>query len=135
MICFAGGRDAAPTVLVVEDEVLIQMLLVEALEAAGLNVIEADNADAAVKALSDKQTQIRVVVTDLRMPGSIDGLGLACWMRGNAPAVPIIITSGFYNQPEIASFNPAIAFIFPKPYDPGEVVNQVRRLIDGSANR
>lgn len=65
MICLAGGRDAAPTVLVVEDEVLIQMLLVEALEAAGLNVIEADNADAAVKALSDKQTQIRVVVTDL----------------------------------------------------------------------
>ncbi len=111
---------------------MIQMLLADALEAAGLDVLEADNADAAVQAFASG-AEIRVVVTDVRMPGSMDGLGLAGWMREHAPAVPIIITSGFVSPPEIAATNPAIARIVPKPYNPSEVASWVRTIIDGSA--
>lgn len=127
-------RDAPPIVLVVEDEVIIQMMLSEALQDAGLDVLEADNADAAIQAFATG-AQIQVVVTDVRMPGAMDGLGLAGWMCGNAPEVPIIITSGFASQPEITAFNPAIARIFPKPYDPSEVASWVLTLIDGTARR
>ncbi len=82
-----NGVDLAPVVLVVEDEAIIRMLLIDELEDAGFVVMEAEGADAAVVILSNGAT-IGVVVTDVRMPGSMDGLGLAAWMRDicRAPA-------------------------------------------------
>jgi len=109
-----NGTGAAP-VLVVEDESMIRMLLVWELEDAGLMVLEADGADAAVVAL-EANPLIALVVTDIRMPGSMDGLGLASWMHSNAPGCPIIITSGFASPPDFATINPAIACAWSKPY-------------------
>lgn len=123
-----NGLDRAPVVLVVEDEAIIRMMLVDELEDAGIEVVEAEGADAAVSILSIGAT-IRVVVTDVRMPGSIDGLGLAAWMRDQAPRIPIIITSGFASQPDCQSINPAITRVIPKPYKPGDVVKLVTALL------
>ena len=115
-------------VLVVEDETLIRMMLVDELEDAGFEVIEAENADAAMASLNG-HPEIGVVVTDVRMPGSVDGLGLATWMRENRPSVPIIITSGFATPPDVQSINPAIAGIVAKPYKPQEVADQLNAII------
>lgn len=124
----------APTVLVVEDEVIIQMMLAETLRAAGFNVLEADNADAAMAALATCAS-IGVVVTDVRMPGSMDGLGLAGWMREYAPAVPIILTSGFSSPPDTVVLNPAIIRVVPKPYDASDIASWIWTVVGGSSGR
>lgn len=111
--------------LVVEDEVLIRMMLVCELEDAGFAVIEARNADIAMVLITDR-SDIAVVVTDVRMPGSVNGLGLAAWMREHAASVPIIITAGLAELPDIAAINPAIARVVAKPYRSQEVATWVR---------
>ena len=116
--------------LVVEDETVIRMMLAFELEDTGFVVIEARNADVAMVLITDRP-DIAVVVTDVRMPGSIDGLGLAAWMREHAASVPIIITAGFAELPDIAAINPAIARIVAKPYRSQDVATWVREVISG----
>ncbi|MCY7280203.1 MAG: response regulator [Sphingomonas bacterium] len=78
-------------------------------------MIEAEGADAAVAILRNG-AKICAVVTDVKMPSSMDGLGLASWMRDQAPRVPIIITSGFATEPDCETLNPAITCVVLKPY-------------------
>jgi DNA-binding NtrC family response regulator len=112
---------AVPFVLVVEDEAMIRLVLVEGLEDAGFSVAQAESADAAVALLADGAPAL-AVVTDVRMPGSMDGLGLAAWMREHRPMVPVFITSGYATPPNAGMLNPAIAAVVPKPYKLGELV-------------
>lgn len=127
-IAMKNGIADASTVLVVEDEAIIRMILVDALEDAGIAAIEAESADAAVAIMSNRAT-IRAVITDVRMPGAMDGLGLAVWMRDRAPDVPIIITSGFATPLDCQSINPAITRIVLKPYKPKDVASLVAELL------
>ncbi len=122
-----NGVANAPAVLVVEDEAIIRMMLVDELEDAGIAVIEADGADAAVAIMSNGAT-IRAVVTDIRMPGTMDGLGLAVWMRHQAPRIPIIITSGVVTEAECEGINPAIKRVISKPYSAKKVAALVVAL-------
>ncbi len=124
----------APVVLVVEDEGIIRMLLAEAFEDAGLAVVEADGADAAIAAFSDRK-DIGAVVTDVRMPGSMDGLGLAGWMREHVPMVPIIITSGLAARTDVGAINPAIARIVAKPYHAYDLADWVAGLVGRAGGR
>lgn len=123
-----SGANGGTAVLVVEDESMIRMMLVDELEEAGLTVIEADGADAAIAKL-ETDLSIALVVTDIRMPGSMDGLGLARWMHTNTPDCPIIITSGFASPPDFAAINPAISCVWSKPYVPTDVVACVIDMI------
>ena len=119
-------------VLVVEDEAMIRMTLVCELEDAGFVVIEAKNADVAMAMITDR-SDIVVVVTDVRMPGSVDGFGLAAWMREHAASTPIIVTSALAELPDIAVINPAIARIVAKPYRSQEVAAWVREVSSRAA--
>lgn len=121
-----GG--AAPVVLVVEDEAIIRMLLVEAFENAGLAVVEANGADAAIAAFAGRR-DISAVVTAVRMPGSMDGLGLAGWLREHEPAIPIIITSGMATRPDLQETHPAIVRVVSKPYLPHAIADLVAALV------
>jgi CheY-like chemotaxis protein len=82
-----------PVVLVVEDEPLLRMNAVDIVEEAGFAVIEASNADDAI-AILESRDDIRVVFTDIQIPGSMDGLKLAHAVRGRWPPIRIIATSG-----------------------------------------
>src|SRR6202167_5682962 len=84
-----------PVVLVVEDDFLIRMGAVEMIEVAEFDVVEAANADEAMKIL-EVRLDIAVVFTDIQMPGSMDGLKLAAAIRGRWPPIKIITTSGRY---------------------------------------
>ena len=119
-----------PVALVVEDEAVIRAMLAEELEDAGFAVVEADGADAAVVAFAGR-SDIGIVVTDVRMPGSMDGIGLARWMREHAPAVPIIITSGFAAPPDAAAINPAIVRVVTKPYVGRDIAEWMAALVGG----
>jgi len=120
-----------PVALVVEDEAVIRAILAEELEDAGFTVVEADSADAAVTAFAGR-SDIGIVVTDVRMPGSMDGIGLARWMREHAPAVPIIITSGFAAPPDAAAINPAIVRVVAKPYVGRDIAEWMAALVGGT---
>jgi CheY-like chemotaxis protein len=82
-----------PTVLVVEDDELIRLMVIEELVDAGFKVVEAGNADQAIAVLEARQ-DIHVVFTDIDMPGSMNGLRLAAAVRERWPPVHIIITTG-----------------------------------------
>ncbi len=120
-----------PVVLVVEDEAVIRAILAEELEDAGFAVVEADGADAAVAAFAGR-SDIGIVVTDVRMPGSMDGIGLARWMREHAPAVPIIITSGFATRLDATAINPAIVRVVAKPYVGRDIAEWMAALVGGT---
>jgi CheY-like chemotaxis protein len=72
------------TILVVEDELLIRLMLVDALRDAGFEVVEASNADDALATL-ESQPAIDLVFTDVRMPGTMDGVGLMKLLRETRP--------------------------------------------------
>ena len=119
----AGYRAIAPAVLVVEDEPLVRLCAVETVEAAGFTVIEAANADEAIRILESRR-DIRVVFTDIHMPGSMDGLKLAHAVRDRWPPIKIIVTSG---REKIAEQElPAGGRFFAKPYDPAQIQDTLR---------
>jgi CheY-like chemotaxis protein len=82
-----------PVVLAVEDEPLTLMLAVDMIRDAGFEPLWASNADEAIRILESRD-DIRIVFTDINMPGSMDGLKLAQAVRGRWPLVKIIVTSG-----------------------------------------
>jgi CheY-like chemotaxis protein len=88
----ANHRPPPETILFVEDEVLTRMDMAEFLRQSGYRVSEAANAAEAVDALSSKLT-VDLVVTDVRMPGEMDGFDLARWIKENRPGVEVIVAS------------------------------------------
>jgi CheY-like chemotaxis protein len=113
----------APAVLIVEDEPVVRLCAVETVEGAGFEVIEAANADEAIRIL-ESRSDIRVVFTDLHMPGSMDGLKLAHAVRNRWPPIKIIVTSG---HERIAEQDlPAGGRFLAKPCDPSEIKDALR---------
>jgi CheY-like chemotaxis protein len=102
-----------PVILIVEDELLLRMDSVEILEGAGFEVIPAANADEAIAILSDR-SDVHLVFTDIQMPGSMDGLKLARFVRDRWPPIKIVATSGHVRGAD--KDLPAGSVFLPKPY-------------------
>lgn len=114
------------TVVVVEDEFLVRMLAVEILTDAGFAVIEAEDAEAALVSLQNPALDIRLVFTDIHMPGSMNGLELAHHIRSHWPHIALLIASGKERPPPAKL--PAESVFLEKPYHPDRVVAHVRTL-------
>jgi two-component system, response regulator PdtaR len=112
-------------VLVVEDEFLVRMDAVDSIARAGFRVYEANNADEAIRILETNHN-IRVVFTDINMPGSMDGLKLAHYVRGRWPPIKLIITSG-HTLPAGEEL-PDGADYFAKPYQLEKVTRSIREI-------
>lgn len=119
-------RGDIPAVLVVEDEVLIRMSIADSIAEAGFTVYEAANADQAIR-LMEAHSDIRLLFTDVDMPGSMDGLRLAAAVRDRWPPVKILITSGHIRIR--AEELPVEGRFFAKPYDPAQVVSAMQDLL------
>jgi CheY-like chemotaxis protein len=115
-------------VLVVEDEPLQRMMAVDLVLDAGFDVVEAWSADEAVSIL-ESRSDIRIVFTDVDMPGSMDGLKLAAAIRDRWPPIELIVTSGHARMSEVVL--PPGSVFFPKPYDTEKVVAQLNRMAAG----
>jgi CheY-like chemotaxis protein len=113
-------------VLVVEDEPFVLLDAAEMIEAAGYEVLRASNADQAIEML-ESRNDIRVVFTDIEMPGSMDGLKLAQVIRDKWPPVELIVTSGKHrlNPSQL----PARGAFIGKPYTPKQVSDALRAFI------
>jgi DNA-binding NtrC family response regulator len=114
-------------VLVVEDDLLIRLMAVEALVDAGFAVIEAQHADDAVNILATRAYQVRALFTDIHMSGSMNGLELANFVHGRWPSIALLIASG--QAKPVYSDMPEGARFLSKPYDLGYVVSQLRELV------
>jgi two-component system, response regulator PdtaR len=85
--------DWRPVVLIVEDELLLRISAAEMVADAGFEVVEAGNADEAI-AILEIRLDIEIVFNDIQMPGSMDGLKLARFVRDRWPPVKLVATSG-----------------------------------------
>jgi CheY-like chemotaxis protein len=117
------SETSRPVVLIVEDEFLLRMNAAEMIGEAGFDVVEAANADEAI-AILEARPDIHVIFTDIQMPGSMDGMKFARFVRGRWPPIKIVATSGFVNVgkddlPEGSRF-------LTKPYRPAQIVATLR---------
>lgn len=115
-----------PVVLVVEDEVLIRMNTVEMIEEAGFRALEAANADEAIQIL-EARDDIRIIFTDIEMPGSMNGVKLAQAVRGRWPPIRIIATSGHFKLQD--GDLPDDGRFLPKPYNSTQVAQAIREVM------
>ena len=113
-------------ILVVEDEMLLRMRAVDMVEDAGYTPVEAVDADEAV-AILESRSDIALLLTDIQMPGSMDGLKLAHTVHERWPPIRIILVSG---QLKLANIEiPADSRFFGKPIEAGEMIAQMRTMI------
>lgn len=113
------------TILVVDDEFLIRFMVSDVLREAGYHVVEACDGDEGLTMLQSGQT-IDLIVTDVRMPGAIDGMELTRRSKALDPSRRVIVCSG-HLQPEESG--PADAFL-AKPYSV-EALLQIAKLLLG----
>ncbi len=114
------------TILIVEDEALVRFDLVDFFEDAGWRVFDAQDADAAI-AILDRYNEVRVVLTDVQMPGSMDGMKLAHYVRGRFPPTILYIVSG--HEAISADDLPERATFLPKPFDHHRLLRQIEGIL------
>ena len=112
-------------VLVVEDDFLCRLHAINLVENAGYLAVEASNADEAITILEARK-DIRIVFTDIDMPGSMDGLKLAHFIRKRWPPIELIVTSGHFDLSE--DDVPERGRFFPKPYRDEQIISALHHF-------
>jgi len=106
------GDGIKSTVLIVDDEVLVRAMVADPLRDDGFRVVEAINADEAL-AILRSATRVDLVLTDMRMPGTMDGAGLVRLIRTEFPSIKVILMS---SEPPDDSLLPALDHYVSKPF-------------------
>ncbi len=121
--------DRYETVLLVEDEELVRMSGADLLDDAGYRVVEAASADEALRVLEADPNAVHILVTDVHMPGSMDGLGLVQAVDRRWPHVRLVVTSGLarYSSRDI----PDHGRFVPKPWRIGTMVEAFQAAARG----
>ena len=99
------------SILIVEDEFLIRLMLGDNLRELGYYVTETSSADDAAVQISASPPQL--IVTDIRMPGQLDGLGLLAHVRNAYPTLPVVVVSAYNDRFPVSD---RYTHFLPKPY-------------------
>jgi CheY-like chemotaxis protein len=122
-----------PTVLVVADDVLVRMAVSDYLRECGYNVVETSDAGEAIEVMK-AAVGVDVVFSDIAMPGSLDGFGLAHWIRRERPDIKVVLTSGIARSAkaagELCEEGPRLA----KPYEHADLERRIRTLLASAAS-
>jgi DNA-binding NtrC family response regulator len=133
---FSNGVKEKLRVLVVDDEDVLRLLVGMSIESVGLEMIEAEDGDSALKII--RSQDIAFVVTDLIMPG-MTGLDFAAILKKESPATPatdVILLTGFLSQDsEQKAKEIGIFQIIEKPYDYSALEEAVRTAMDRAQKR
>jgi CheY-like chemotaxis protein len=121
----AAAGPTRPYILVVEDDVLIRMALAELLRGRGAGVIEAVDGEEALAVLA-AGTKLDLMISDIRMPGRVDGVQLAWRVRDSGAAIPIILTSAEAAPDELTK----LGIFIQKPYDLDSLLRVVEQIVD-----
>jgi CheY-like chemotaxis protein len=114
-------------VLIVEDDILQRLALAEGLREQGFMVREAANAAEAVSLLQG-QVHADILLSDIRMPGPLDGLGLARYVRAHHSAIKIAVISGDLPR---SVWQENVDLVLSKPMSPEEVGRRLTELVGG----
>jgi DNA-binding NtrC family response regulator len=117
------------TVLVVEDELMVRMPIAEYLRDCGYNVVEAGSASEAIAAVST-DGPVSLVFSDVRMPGKMDGVGLAEWFQSHHPTVPVLLTSGYSGARTVTPPSMPRNRFIEKPYSQTQVARRIAALLE-----
>lgn len=118
-----------PTVLVVDDDLLVREPIADYLREVGYEVLEAGDAHEAIE-LVDHADHVDLVFTDVRMPGELDGVGLARWVRAHRPDLPVLLTSGYDGSGWLGGELGREVRLLQKPYTQDQVLRHIRRLLN-----
>jgi CheY-like chemotaxis protein len=118
------GESRKPVILLVEDDVLVRFTTADILREAAFDVLEAVDSSEALALLTTGHP-LDLVITDIRMPGHMDGLQLASVIKATRPNLPVALLSSHLEQPD----HDADVFL-QKPYSPDQLVEVVKRLIE-----
>jgi two-component sensor histidine kinase/CheY-like chemotaxis protein len=119
-----------PSVLVVEDEMVLRMRAVDIVEDAGFHPVEAVNADQAISIL-ESRSDISLLFTDIQMPGSMDGLKLAHAVHDRWPSIKIILVSGQVTPTDAE--RPADSRFFGKPLGVEQMIAELQAMVGAGA--
>jgi two-component system, response regulator PdtaR len=122
--CSSHQEDSEPvSILVIEDDVLARIVLSDDLRAEGYQVVEAANADDALAVLRSG-TAVDLILSDIHMPGSMDGIEFARLAGAEYPAMKILLAS---SEPPSIEGTRHDGF-FAKPYDVARIIAKIRSL-------
>lgn len=116
------------TILVVEDEILIQMCVADYLRDCGYRVLEANTVTEAIDVMQ-AEPGIDIVFSDVHMPGGRDGFDLSRWTTANRPQVKVILTSGGANAADLAVDLCHSGPLIDKPYHLHEVTTRIHAAL------
>ncbi|WP_456020954.1 response regulator [Pseudomonas protegens] len=117
----------ASTILVVEDDDIVRMLIVDVLEELEFAVLEADGGEQALEILQDTQNHIDLMMTDVGLPG-MDGRELATEARKLRPALPILFASGYAESIDV----PTDMHVIGKPFSIDQLRDKVKSILQNN---
>jgi CheY-like chemotaxis protein len=125
-----GAPSPAPeTVLVVDAEVLVRMTISAYLRDCGYRVVEAASAEEALTVLRQSEIRVDALLSDVGLPGPMDGFGLARWIRDHREGLNVILAGtparAAERAADLCDEGPDLA----RPYEPQVVVDRIRRLL------
>jgi len=112
------------TILVVEDDAIVRMLIVDVLEELEFNVREAADAEEALAVVKDADTVIDLMMTDVGLP-EMDGKQLAAKVRELRPTLPILFASGYAENIDV----PAGMQVIAKPFSIDQLRDKVKSML------
>ncbi len=130
----AVAQRGTKTILVADEEFSVRLLVVTALSRLGYRVISAASAAQALNIWGERQGDIDLVITDIKLPERITGMQLAVVLRAERPRLPLLFTS--CDDLESAQLGyvllPLTRFL-SKPYSAGALCAMVRQLLEESS--
>ena len=129
-----AAATVSETVLVVDDEVLVRMVLAEYLRHCGYRVIEAVAAHEAIAVLEQPDLAVNVVLSAAGIGGGMDGFMLAQWLREHRRGVDIILAGNPRRAADAAANLCEHGPLMRRPYEPSAVVERIRRLMSAKRN-
>ena len=123
------GKTAPQTVLLVDDEVLIRLVIADCLRECGYRVIEADSAEEALLVLQQPDIRVDVLLSDVELRGAMDGFSLAKWTRENRQDVGISLAGSVNRAADAAGELCDDGPLLNRPYEPQVVVDRIKRLL------
>lgn len=125
----AEDMTAAPTLLlIVDDEPLVRMVIADFLRGDGYAVMEAGTADEAVGMLR-RHDDIRLILTDILMPGALNGFDLAEWVGHHRPEIRVLLTSGYFSEAHLPSRLNWSDRMIRKPYSLAETSSRIKAML------
>jgi CheY-like chemotaxis protein len=132
-------RDSRPanikTILVLDGDVLVRMPVVQFLRDCGHRVVEAASTDEAIAVLQKTNVPVDVMLSEIDIPGSMNGFGFAQWARSVRPELKILLAGTpertVRNAAELCEVGPTLK----RPYDHKHVLHRIKRLLAARAQQ